>query len=77
MLKQVVSSSNHHMFVQRSSAAYIGAKKTDKRKPTDRDFWYPPMLGLGTRKSDPYVYVVFGAPNTSRTVSKLPHAYLS
>ena len=27
--------------------------------PTKHDFWYPCILGLGTRISDPHVYVVF------------------
>ena len=32
--------------------------------PTTHDFWYPLMLGLGTRMSGPYVYAVFWAPNS-------------
>ena len=40
-----------------------GPKRPHKHKDaTNHDFWYPLVLGLGTRMSDPYVYVVFWGP---------------
>ena len=45
--------------------------------PTNHGFCYPPFfLGLGTKMSDPYVYVVLWAPRAyhTRSIGAKPHS---